>query len=89
MKLVKHPNVAKYVDHYFDMENRLYLISDYIDYANFHDILHGAHTSAPIEELDERIRYSYELVSGIVGIHDTGLTHGHLRAHNIMIGRSE
>ena len=86
---VNHTNVAKFIDYHFDEDLKLYLIIEHCEYGNFHDLLHDMPHAHPIESIQNRIDYCQQLIKGLMAIHEAGITHGHLRAHNILIGHSD
>ena len=81
-----HKNIARYIDYYYNRKDqKLYFIMEFCAHGSLQNIIQGPTKHNLTEDLRTSLGYCQQIVNGVLALHDAGIIHENLRAHNILI----
>ncbi|KAJ9547536.1 hypothetical protein OSB04_020079 [Centaurea solstitialis] len=84
--VAKHPNVVPLLAYYYSKDEKL-LIYDCAASTSLSYLLHGNRGSGRTLDWETRLRVGLETAKGIAHIHSGKLTHGNIKASNVLLNQ--
>ena len=86
LMIPSHKNIARYIDYYYNRrDEKLYFIIEFCAHGSLENIIEGPTKHNLTENLQTSLSYCKQIVNGVVALHEAGIIHENLRAHNILI----